>query len=65
MGRPVLVALLTAAQTLERALSLHVEAPGAVEGGLAPDPPALQTALQQQGGQRRRGGDQEVRALHV
>ena len=29
--------------------------------GLAPDPPALQTALQ---GQRRRG-DQEVRALHV
>ena len=59
MGHPVLVALLTAAQTLERALSLHVEAPGAVEGGLAPDPPApLQTALQQ-------GGDQEVRALHV
>ena len=61
MGHPVLVALLTAAQTLERALSSHVEAPGAVEGGLAPDPPALQTALQ---GQRRRG-DQEVRALHV
>ena len=56
---------LTVAQTLELAGALHVEAPGAMEGGLAPDPPVLQTTLQQGGERRRRGRDAEMRALHI
>ena len=55
---------LTVAQTLELALALHAEPPGAMELGLAADPPVLQTTLQGKR-RRRRGRDAEMRALHV
>ena len=56
--------VLTVAQTLELALALHLEAPRAMERGLAADPPVLQTTLQGER-RRRRRRDQEMRALHV